>query len=86
MDVAGRVLDSLSAPFTLSGVEVDVGVSIGIAVRSSDTGGPDELLRRADVAMYAAKSAGKRRMSLFDNSGDANAATSPVSAASSTGS
>jgi diguanylate cyclase (GGDEF)-like protein len=75
VDVAGRVLDSLSASFTLSGKEVDVGVSIGIAVRSPETGGPDELLRRADVAMYAAKSAGKRRMSLFDPSGDANAAT-----------
>ena len=53
--VAARIADSLNAPVRVHGREVRVGVSIGIAVASADSGSVDALLRNADVAMYRAK-------------------------------
>ncbi|GIE99273.1 GGDEF domain-containing protein [Paractinoplanes rishiriensis] len=56
-EVAGRVLGALAEPFTLlGGVTVSVGGSIGLA---TGPGTLDDLLRRADTAMYSAKAAGK---------------------------
>jgi diguanylate cyclase (GGDEF)-like protein len=53
--VARRLLDALDAPFDLAGNTLDVGGSIGIAVSPEHATDPDALLRRADIAMYAAK-------------------------------
>lgn len=58
--VAERILDVLQPPFRLRGREVNVTVSIGIACSASGTA-PDELLHRADEAMYRAKQGGKAR-------------------------
>ncbi len=56
--VAERVLSTVAAPLKLEGTEVEVNVSIGIAVSSADEPRTcHELLRDADVAMYAAKKA-----------------------------
>ena len=44
---------------------VTVAPSIGIVVGSLEGDGPEELLRRADVAMYAAKRGGKGRWELY---------------------
>ncbi len=63
--VADRVIESLRVPMTLSGTEVFVSGSIGIAIGAADSAG-DELLRRADVAMYTAKSEGKSQYSVYD--------------------
>ncbi len=54
---AGRILGSLAAPFHVDGVEIAVRGSIGIGIGSAVEDG-DELLRRADIAMYAAKARG----------------------------
>ena len=53
--VATRLRDEMRRPFQLGPVQVDVGASVGIAlaVRGSEDVG--DLLRQADVAMYAAK-------------------------------
>ena len=53
--VAGRIQDRLSAPFNVEGQEVFVAPSIGIALSESTKDQPEEVLRRADLAMYAAK-------------------------------
>ncbi|WP_436528522.1 diguanylate cyclase domain-containing protein [Actinoplanes sp. HUAS TT8] len=62
---AARVVAVLGEPIDLAGTTVTVTASLGIAV-----GGPattaDEVLRRADEAMYAAKSAGKSRYVLVN--------------------
>ena len=50
-----RLSDTLRAPMTLAGVRLDVQGSIGIAFAPQDAQGMDELLSRADVAMYSAK-------------------------------
>ncbi|WP_436520033.1 diguanylate cyclase domain-containing protein [Actinoplanes sp. HUAS TT8] len=58
--VAKRLLDRLSEPMTVHGVEVVVGGSIGLAVpRSGQVTSVGLLLRQADTAMYAAKASGK---------------------------
>ncbi|HEY0929559.1 MAG TPA: EAL domain-containing protein [Gemmatimonas sp.] len=63
--VASRIGTALSRPFMLSGKEVFVSSSIGIA-RSSRGESSDELVRNADVAMYVAKTRGKGQHVLFE--------------------
>jgi diguanylate cyclase (GGDEF)-like protein len=57
---ARRLLDAVERPFVVAdqGIDLDVRGSIGIALYPSDGQTADELLRRADVAMYVAKRAG----------------------------
>jgi diguanylate cyclase (GGDEF)-like protein/PAS domain S-box-containing protein len=67
--VADRFLERLRSPIPLSSREVTIGASIGIALSSdSESVLPDDLLRQADLAMYAAKSQGKGRVTAFDPS------------------
>jgi diguanylate cyclase (GGDEF)-like protein len=53
--LARRVLDCFAEPFRLEGREVLAACSVGIAVSGPGTQGPEELLRRADAAMYEEK-------------------------------
>jgi diguanylate cyclase (GGDEF)-like protein/PAS domain S-box-containing protein len=65
-DIAARLSLLLREPFAVSGKELYLGASIGIAVggRSGDSVG--DLFRNADVAMYAAKQRGKDRFVAFE--------------------
>ncbi|MEY2475038.1 MAG: hypothetical protein QOG87_353 [Actinomycetota bacterium] len=56
--LAERICESLSAPFKLGRNEVAISTSVGIALSEGTTVGAGELMRRADVAMYKAKSRG----------------------------
>src|SRR3954447_2483744 len=69
--VAARVLDTMRRPFSLHGEPVHVNVSVGLVVAGAGSMSVDELLRRADFAMYAAKRNGKSRMEQFDATADA---------------
>jgi diguanylate cyclase (GGDEF)-like protein/PAS domain S-box-containing protein len=64
-ELGDRLIAALEDPFVLAGEQFDVGVSIGISV-SQPRGGPEELLRQADTAMYEAKARGGKRWALFD--------------------
>ncbi len=64
--VALRLVEALRVPFVLLGREVSVHASIGIASGLSDARTADELLSNADVAMYSAKAAGKRRFAVYE--------------------
>jgi diguanylate cyclase (GGDEF)-like protein/PAS domain S-box-containing protein len=64
--VASRVLDTLRRPFNLHGESVHITVSVGYVTAVSGSVTVDELLRRADFAMYAAKRRGKARAEAFD--------------------
>jgi diguanylate cyclase (GGDEF)-like protein/PAS domain S-box-containing protein len=55
---AKRILAALARPFVLGEREIVARASVGIAIQSVDGGDADELLRRADIAMYAAKARG----------------------------
>ncbi len=64
--VAERIAATLAASFELAGQELFVHASIGVAVATSNQQTAAELLRHADVAMYAAKTHGKNRVEVFD--------------------
>jgi diguanylate cyclase (GGDEF)-like protein len=65
--IAQRLIDLISAPIVLGSSVVQVGASVGVA--HSLPGIPmEQLLQRADVAMYAAKTAGKNRFQVFEPS------------------
>jgi diguanylate cyclase (GGDEF)-like protein len=64
--VAERILTALSAPFVVRGVEVTVGASAGIALSQPGIT-MDELLMKADGAMYEAKAAGRGCCRVFQD-------------------
>ena len=64
--VAERIRDILSQPFLLEEREYYLSISIGIANGSSEYTNAADLLRDADTAMYAAKTAGRSRYIVFE--------------------
>ncbi|HSG21624.1 MAG TPA: diguanylate cyclase [Azonexus sp.] len=63
--IASHLLDHLGKPYHLDGIELQVSPSIGVSLfpRDSDTVG--ELIKQADVAMYAAKQSGRNNFKFF---------------------
>jgi diguanylate cyclase (GGDEF)-like protein/PAS domain S-box-containing protein len=57
--LAQAVIDSLSRPYTINGTLVSIGASVGIVTSDYDDRTADDLMRDADLALYAAKAAGK---------------------------
>ena len=66
--VARRVVEALRRPILVGDSTVAIGGSVGVAVVDDpeDVPPPEELLRRADMAMYLAKRQGKDRYVVFD--------------------
>jgi diguanylate cyclase (GGDEF)-like protein len=67
-EVATRVIQSISQPFSLDGKDMYSGASIGIVNVDVGYQSADELIRDADAAMYQAKALGRGRYILFDTS------------------
>jgi diguanylate cyclase (GGDEF)-like protein len=65
MSLAGRVIDAVSEPIEFRGRPVQVGASVGVAVRQPGESA-SAVLREADTAMYAAKVQGKGRYVMFE--------------------
>ncbi len=63
-EVAARLLAELTRPVLLDGRSLRPGASIGVAT-SDSLGGAEDIVRAADGAMYAAKTAGKGRVEVF---------------------
>jgi len=63
--IVNRMLHSLSQPYLIDGRSHHVTASCGIALYPSDSDELDTLMRQADQAMYAAKRAGKNRLTFF---------------------
>ncbi|AHY46155.1 GGDEF: diguanylate cyclase (GGDEF) domain [Rubrobacter radiotolerans] len=64
-----KIVEALRAPFALDGRELFVNTSVGAALgRPRDT--PEEVLRRADIALYSAKLSGKGRFEVFNETMD----------------
>lgn len=66
--IAERILNELSQPFSADGHSVQCSTSIGIVVSGSNYRSADEILRDADIALFEAKSQGKARWVIFDDS------------------
>ncbi len=64
--VAEKILARLNAPYELVGRQHNSSPSIGITLFAGAVLGVDELLKRADVAMYQAKAAGRNTLRFFD--------------------
>jgi predicted signal transduction protein with EAL and GGDEF domain len=66
--LAERIQQALKLPIQLPGQDIMAAASIGIALSAAHSQVPDELLHRADLAMYRAKSRGKGDYAVFDAS------------------
>ncbi|MBI3221521.1 MAG: EAL domain-containing protein [Nitrosomonadales bacterium] len=67
-DIAGKIIAALDTPYLLLGQEHHGSVSIGICLFQGRNVDSDELLKRADTAMYQAKSAGRNTLRVFESS------------------
>jgi diguanylate cyclase (GGDEF)-like protein len=66
MSVAERVLAAMAEPFSLADQTLRIQVSIGVAMAGLGHRTTEDLVQSADIAMYAAKAAGKGRIVAFD--------------------
>jgi predicted signal transduction protein with EAL and GGDEF domain len=66
--VLGRVLESIARPLSVDGRSVSVSGSFGISVFPDNGEEVSELLRKADLALYSIKQAGKKGFQFFDKS------------------
>ena len=64
--LAVRIIELVAKPFELDGGKVSVGTSIGIALAPQDGVDPDELLKKADLALYRTKAAGRNGFNFFN--------------------
>lgn len=63
---AERIKTVMAQPFHIDGQDLNIGVSIGIAMAVTGRESTDDLIREADTAMYNAKHTGKGRVAVFD--------------------
>lgn len=66
--LADALVNEFKKPFTIDGITVFVGASIGVAIAPRDGNEGEQLMKAADVALYAAKQEGRRRARTFDYS------------------
>lgn len=64
--VGNKIVAALSAPYSLLERNHSSTASVGIALFPNDRSTVDEVLKRADMAMYQAKAAGRNAMRFFD--------------------
>jgi diguanylate cyclase (GGDEF)-like protein/PAS domain S-box-containing protein len=64
-DFAQRLVDALAEPFPLHGQECRLSASVGIAMFPQDGADAATLLKKADIAMYRAKDAGRNSHAFF---------------------
>jgi diguanylate cyclase (GGDEF)-like protein len=74
--VAQKIIDRINQPFVLSQGLARVSASIGIALYPDHASTTRELTHRADLAMYAAKQAGKNGWRLWDEDAETDRADS----------
>ena len=79
--LAQRIIDELSEPFTLFGSDVWSGASIGLALAPKDGIDRLELMRKADIALYEAKSGGRGTYRQFERAMDESVRTRQTIAA-----
>ena len=78
VQTAERILAGFDEPFIVHGEAVAVRISIGMALSGNGDRSVDEILRKADLAMYAAKRDGKHRGTSTTASSSGSTVTSDV--------
>jgi diguanylate cyclase (GGDEF)-like protein/PAS domain S-box-containing protein len=71
-DLAGLVVEVLGRPFDLSGQQIEIGVSLGIALYPEDGGNQESLFRAADTALFRVKEEGRGTFRFYEATMDAN--------------
>jgi diguanylate cyclase (GGDEF)-like protein/PAS domain S-box-containing protein len=71
--IARALIERLSLPYTIDGVHVSIGASVGIAIGPADGATADAMTRNADLALYAAKADGKGVHRFYEAAMHANA-------------
>ena len=66
MKLVSRIFGSIRSPYQCLGHQVTTDASIGIALAPQDGSDIDQILKNADLAMYAAKAAGRRTYRFFE--------------------
>ncbi|MGA9429527.1 MAG: diguanylate cyclase, partial [Xanthobacteraceae bacterium] len=70
--IAGRIIAAVCAPYIISGHNIIIGASIGIAAIDRRAGDAADILRYADMALYRAKNEGRNRACIYDAAMDAD--------------
>ena len=65
--LGGEIIHSISQPYSVDGKRLVIGVSLGIALAPEHGTSSERLIRSADLALYAAKDAGRGRYRLFSD-------------------
>ncbi|MDB5700361.1 MAG: diguanylate phosphodiesterase [Sphingomonadales bacterium] len=65
--LGNEIIASLSQPYSINGSRCIIGASVGIAISPIDGRTCDDLIRNADLALYAAKDSGRGRFRFFSN-------------------
>jgi diguanylate cyclase (GGDEF)-like protein len=68
LNLSHQIVEAIGKPFRVFGSEAFVGVSIGIATTDGDDIDSREILRKADIALYEAKTTGRNRAVVFEES------------------
>ncbi|HYD97429.1 MAG TPA: EAL domain-containing protein [Noviherbaspirillum sp.] len=64
-DIAQQIVDTMRGAFSLQGRDLKISASVGIAIYPFDGSDIDTLMKKADIAMYQAKSAGRNQYHVF---------------------
>lgn len=67
-DVAERIVELVGRPYLIKGSQVTIGASVGLAVIQEGDACAEDLLRRADIALYESKNRGRGRFTTFHDS------------------
>jgi diguanylate cyclase (GGDEF)-like protein len=68
------LIEQVSRPYSIEGHKVTIGASVGIAIGDAGRASADALVRNADLALYAAKAAGRGKHRLYEPSMHSEAA------------
>jgi diguanylate cyclase (GGDEF)-like protein len=77
--VTRRILDALDREFIIDGASLHASASIGVAIFPDDADDADILLKRADMAMYRSKEAGRNSCHFWDKHMDSARHANPTS-------
>ncbi|WP_226636183.1 EAL domain-containing protein [Novosphingobium profundi] len=66
-NLARRIIENLSQPYSIDGARVVIGASVGIASCPQNGTSSEEIIRNADLALYAAKGGGRGRHHFYDD-------------------